>query len=125
MLWVQALASFAVWLGGGWLIARRIRNQSRLPFSKLPRAIKAAGGALLLILGAGILLGALFALGPKAFPAGGMSLLSWLIVSVAGFAFVGMQCLALLLLVSMLVVDVTKGDPPSSRLQDSGGIQEP
>jgi hypothetical protein len=102
MFWIQGLVCFVLWIGYGFVQSRR-SGQIRENLQKLSRKTRALSGAALMLLGAGVLFGALIgnhALG--GFTPTGMTPLSWICIALAGLLFVHAQTMAMAMLVTLM-----------------------
>ena len=124
MIWIQGLACFTVWISYGYIRSRN-SEQLRDRLAKMSRQRKALAGAGLMLLGATILFATLavsYATG--GFTSRGMTLPTWLLVTVAGLAFVHAQMMAMAMLVALMLDGVVTSPPgPSSDQQGQDAAQ--
>lgn len=91
MVWIQGLASFAVWIAWG-LWQRKRAEAWRDRIARLPRAAVVAVASVGFVLSATVLLGALMLVSSAQGIAGGtLKPWAWLVVTAVGLVFVGMQ----------------------------------
>ena len=128
MFWVQALTSFALWIGYGIYKARN-STALRLKLLDIPRGRRPLYGAGLMILGSAVLFGVLllaFTLG--GFTQNGMSALAWIAVAVAGLVFVHCQMLSMAMLVTLVMdggVTSREGRTSDQKESESRPIEKP
>lgn len=121
MFWAQGLMSLAIWLGFGWFLARHLAARRR-SIARIPRALRATGGPLLLVGSVAILVPGLSAvhsaggIGPTA-----MTPLGWFAVTLIGVATVLTQAIAAAWIASHAMQGVTGQPSPTSINQEQEG----
>lgn len=121
MFWAQGLMSLAIWLGFGWALARHLAAR-RQSIARIPRALRATGGPLLLVGSMAILVPGLSAvhgaggIGPTA-----MTPMGWLAVTLIGLATVLTQGVAASWIASHAMQGVTARPSPASINQEQEG----
>lgn len=124
MLWAQVAVSFACWIGYGAVAARRT-GQTKAFLDGRSRAFKAIWAAVLLLLSAGLLLGAFHYLSQTEAVVSQLSIAIWLLLTVFGLIFVAMQTFAFAMVVSIVQEDVAAAKKAASSKQSSGGTLKP
>src|SRR5690242_522485 len=121
VFWAQGLACFLLWIGYGVVQSRR-SEAIRVKVGGMSRTARAVLGALLMVGGAALLIGAgLLMDGIGGFAKTGMTPIGWLIVATAGLVFVHAQTMSFAMLVSLAHETVTNQDrPPSDHRNEQG-----
>lgn len=102
MIWVQGLICFAIWIAYGFIQSRR-SDTIRQRLSSLTRQSRAVSGAVIMLVGAGILFGVLItAHSFGGFTTNGMTPLTFLAIAIAGLGFVHAQTMAMAMLVTLM-----------------------
>lgn len=119
MIWLQAGACFALWIGYGlWMRGSSDRLRERMRgLARAPRVVLGSAG---LLLGLAVLvagLSAVYALGGVS--DGALSPLGWLSVAVIGLVFVHLQVLGAAAMVSLVLDEVTAARGGTSVSQEN------
>jgi hypothetical protein len=125
MIWIQGLICFAIWIAYGFVQSRR-SDQIRGKISGQPRSKRAIGGAVIMLLGAGILFGVLVtAHSLGGFTDRGMTIPTFIAIAVAGLGFVHAQTMAMAMLVTLMLDGVvTSGRSSTSDLKGSDVVHK-
>ena len=120
MLIVQVGLCFVLWMGLVIVVglnARRLR-----PFlQNMSRRLRIAAGPVLMILGAGALLGGLGLIAAfHGLTQSGLTPWAWLLVALIGIVFVGLQAMSSLMMVSL----ASENEPTGSRQASEGRIND-
>ena len=109
MIWAQGLVCFAIWIGYGVLQSRR-SAQIRDRILTIPRSNRVASGVLHMLIGGLIMFASFFgAVMWGGFTPSGMNPITWLVLGIAGLAFVHAQTMSMAMLVSLVQDGVTSG----------------
>ncbi|HZH97654.1 MAG TPA: hypothetical protein VEX38_01670 [Fimbriimonadaceae bacterium] len=118
-MWTQGLVSFAVWIAYGVVQWRR-SSKIYTRVSSIDRQKRITGGAVLMLLGALVLLGGLYSVELLGgFTRTGMTPLGWLLVTLVGLAFIHSQTVAAAMLVSLVGPTVTEASSAASSNRDT------
>jgi hypothetical protein len=125
MIWVQGLVCLAIWIGYGVFQTRR-STTLRAQLLAIPRSARGIRGAVLMLLGAAILMASLMlANSLGGFTDNGMTPLTWVGIAIAGLAFVHGQTMAMAILVTMVTDGVVTSEgrgPSDQKGPDAAGM---
>jgi len=125
MFWVQGLVSFAIWIVFGIVYSRRSR-QIRAYLLSRTRPQRVALGAMSMIGGSALLFGTLVGLHAMGgFTIKGMTLVSWILITVAGLVFVYSQTLAMAVMVTLVSDGVVTSSEALSSDQQGQDVAQP
>lgn len=103
MLAFQVVVSFAFWILFGWFLAKKASGL-RARVLRLGRPFRTALGPLLLIIGAGVLLGGMKLVAAiHGLEQGSFTVAGWVLATLVGVLFVGAQGLGALMVISLAI----------------------
>jgi hypothetical protein len=115
VLWIQAAISFVLWVAFGW--SQRRQGERLAPIiAKTPRGLRSIIAIGLLFFSIAILFGALLGLARIGhLSTEGLTVLGWILFTLAGVLFIQLQFFAAFLLLSVAIVplETTKQRKPS------------
>lgn len=110
---VWAFVCFAIWVGTGFLVWRRL-PELRARLAEVARGKRVATATSLLFGSAIVAIGGFFAMSQSTAPGAPIAPLQWLLIALLGAVFVGSQTLAAAILFSVVHPSVTSEPSPPS-----------